>query len=356
MTADRDDQHPEDAQQEPPPGSRSEPTPRAAAPSVSEPEVDDDDWEDERESLFARTWVRVVLVLVIVGAAAAFALPYVIETVGTSTNPAVVSAPAPTAPAAPPTPAAPPSAGVASAVIPSTAAPASGPASEPPRQPPSAPVAVKPESTPQSAKATPPSDTPAVKVPTRESAEHPKVSNDADRPASASGGEAGDYWVQVGAYKDAATAGQVANRLRSRGYRVQELIVTRGASKAVDPATATDNPGDRYDVVVTGAPVKDLGPKLASKGLTVESTSRGAVVRPSLPLRDAVALSKDLHDDGLAVQVERARGSGPAPAGGGPETLHRVRVGAFADRPSAVAAVRELETRGYRPFIGSGRD
>jgi cell division septation protein DedD len=38
----------------------------------------------------------------------------------------------------------------------------------------------------------------------------------------------------------------------------------------------------------------------------------------------------------------------PAPAGG---ALARVRVGPFADRAAAATSARQLEARGYKPFI-----
>jgi len=85
------------------------------------------------------------------------------------------------------------------------------------------------------------------------------------------------------------------------------------------------------------------------------------VVKPSLPLRDAVALSKDLAVDGLKVQVRRAGASAPAPApsaGGaamsGGDSLYRIRVGPFDDRAAATSTLRELEQRGYTPFIARG--
>jgi cell division septation protein DedD len=86
------------------------------------------------------------------------------------------------------------------------------------------------------------------------------------------------------------------------------------------------------------------------------------VVKPSLPLRDAVALSKDLAVEGFKVQVRRAGGAAAAPPApvtaaapteGGRE-LHRVRVGSFADRAAAQAAARELEAKGYKPYIARG--
>jgi cell division septation protein DedD len=84
------------------------------------------------------------------------------------------------------------------------------------------------------------------------------------------------------------------------------------------------------------------------------------VVKPSLPLRDAVALSKDLAAEGLKVQVRRAGSPAPAAAATPPaaaasgETLHRVRVGPFADLAAARAARAELESKGYKGFIARG--
>jgi len=81
-----------------------------------------------------------------------------------------------------------------------------------------------------------------------------------------------------------------------------------------------------------------------------------------MPLRDAVALSKDLAVDGLKVQVRRAAaGSAPAPAAAPSapiamtdETLYRVRVGPFDDKSTATSTLRELEQKGYQPFIARG--
>jgi SPOR domain len=85
-------------------------------------------------------------------------------------------------------------------------------------------------------------------------------------------------------------------------------------------------------------------------------------VKPSLPLRDAVALSKDLAVDGLKVQVRRAAG-GPAPAPAAASStsittddgmLYRVRVGPFDDKTTATSTLRELQQKGYSPFIARG--
>jgi hypothetical protein len=108
---------------------------------------------------------------------------------------------------------------------------------------------------------------------------------------------------------------------------------------------------DHYNVFVTGMSVEDLNKRLAGKGLAAEASGDGVLVKPSLPLREAVALSKDLAVEGFKVQVRRAGGA--AAADGGP-ALHRVRVGAFSDHSAALAAVRELEVKGYKPFIARG--
>jgi hypothetical protein len=109
-----------------------------------------------------------------------------------------------------------------------------------------------------------------------------------------------------------------------------------------------------------GAAPADINAKLTAKGLTSEPSAGGVIVKPSLPLRDAVALSKDLAVDGLKVQVRRAAGaSAPAPPAGGAsasggDPVYRVRVGPFDDRAAATSTLRELEQRGYTPFLARG--
>jgi hypothetical protein len=187
-------------------------------------------------------------------------------------------------------------------------------------------------------------------------------------PPSTSGAVGGaPYWVQVGAFKDPETAKHVAAKLRDENFKVEESVKRLGptapaaAAPAVKPSPAPTGT-DQYDVFVTGMSVEDLNRRLAGKGLTGEATSGGVVVKPSLPLRDAVALSKDLAVEGFKVQVRRAGGAvaappapatAAAPTEGGRE-LHRVRVGSFADRAAAQAAARELEAKGYKPYIARG--
>jgi cell division septation protein DedD len=170
--------------------------------------------------------------------------------------------------------------------------------------------------------------------------------------------------VQVGAFRDPETARKLADQLREQKYQVAESAKasTAPAKSAAPTATPPAPATDRYDVFVSGTSAADMSKKLSGKGLTSEGVAGGVVVKPSLPLRDAVALSRELTADGLRVQVRRAAGAvatpAPAPAPAAPvasgDTLHRVRVGSFPDRSSAQAVVRELEGKGYKPFIARG--
>jgi cell division septation protein DedD len=188
----------------------------------------------------------------------------------------------------------------------------------------------------------------------------------ATSPAPAAVG-GGPYWVQVGAFKDPETAKRVATKLREENFKVEESLKRVGGSTAAAAAATAKAPAaastsDQYDVFVTGMSVEDLNRRLAGKGLSAETSGGGVVVKPSLPLRDAVALSKDLAVEGFKVQVRRAGGSTAAapnppasatPTEGG-QALHRVRVGSFSDKAAALAAARELEAKGYKPYIARG--
>jgi len=81
------------------------------------------------------------------------------------------------------------------------------------------------------------------------------------------------------------------------------------------------------------------------------------VIKPSLPLRDAVALSRDLAEEGLRVQVRRAAVTTPAPATAtAGDTFYRVRIGSFPDRAAAQTAMNELEAKGYKAYIARGNE
>lgn len=197
--------------------------------------------------------------------------------------------------------------------------------------------------------ATTPADTPKPEPKTKPAAA--KTAVKAPKPS-------GQWFVQVGAFKDAGTAQKIATKLREEHYTVEESLRsarTATVAKATTTSAPSGGASDQYDVIITGQLSEEINKRLAAKGLTAEPVANGAVVKPSLPLRDAVALSKDLAVDGLKVQVRRAGGSTtstpPAAASAGGDSLHRVSVGGFADRATAVAALKELEAKGYKPFL-----
>lgn len=383
-------------------------------------DLDPDTYEEEPpRSIFAATWFRAVLILIVLGVIGAVAVPYILDAVNPPpTQQAVVkSAPLPsTPPSPPPAPARPPAA-------PTAAPPADDAASARALPPPSAPRSTPPAALPESPKPAAPAaktpgplakaEVPAAKpsasakpestAPKPEArASSPAVSADstAKKPAAgtparattkkpseprqvaaktAAPAAAGVYWVQVGAFKDEETAKRLAARLREQNFKVAD--VTGGApapaaSAATPSPTASPNSTtstapagvDQYDVFVTGPPPSELTTRLTAKGLAVEPSGTGVVIKPSLPLRDAVSLSKDLAVDGYKVQVRRAGGADATRATARPQPpataavktpaagdgLFRVRVGSFTERAAAVAALRELEAKGYKPFIARG--
>jgi cell division septation protein DedD len=363
-------------------------------------------------SIFSALWFRIVLLLIVVGVIGAVSMPYVLDwlnppmtrsttTAKSSPPPAVTPdkdkkdstlIPAPVTPSAPaPAPARPEPRAESKATLPSAkpaepkvATPKSSASATPdgknsamavtesPKPPATAKPAAKPDaaSKPDTvAKADSASKTKddtkpatATKAPTTK-----RAVAKATPPAAARG----PFWVQVGAFRDAETAKRVAAKLRAENFKVEESIThagggaapARSAPKPAVKAPTTDIGADQYDVYVSGQTTDELTKRLAAKGLAAEASPGGLVVKPSLPLRDAVALSKDLAVEGFKVQVKRAGGtaapaaaapSTPPPAEGGGEPLHRVRVGAFADRGAAQAAVKELEAKGYKPYIARG--
>ena len=366
-----------------------------------------DDFEDDDapRSIFAATWFRVVLVLVGVAIVGAVAVPYVLDAVNPPATPVIAvanpravsgTAPATPNPKAPATssedrarpstlaqapPAAPaqalpaaPAQAPATAPAPTTSAPPSASAPPPatapakPRETTAAPTMPKPSAPTEAAK-------PAVPAKEAEKATTKPPVAQAERPAAPRAAAGGDYFVQVGAYKDPSTAKRVAASLRAQNYPVEESVKRVGGATIAEaprpapraPAT-TSSGADRYDVIVTGGTPAEINTKLAAKGLAVEPVDDGVRIRPSLPLRDAVALSKDLNNDGFKVQVRRGGGAPmtttPAPvrpptvsdADGGGETLHRVRVGGYADRATAQDVLRALQGKGYQPYIAKGRE
>jgi cell division septation protein DedD len=342
-----------------------------------EHDYDDERFEDEgRRSIFSALWFRAILVVIVLGVVAAVAVPYVLE---------LANQPAPKTaalgkPETPPmsAPAAPPAPPVASAPAPSMPAPERSATQDKPS------AAEKPAASEGTASAptpmTPATDTPEAAAPKKPESNKPLVASKSTTPkepaaaraprataAPSATGAGGDYFVQVGAFKNPDTAKKLAVRLREQKYNVEETSASgmkpaRSALPSAPPASAPATASDRYDVHVSGGAPADINAKLSAKGLSTEPSGSGVVVRPSMPLRDAVALSKDLAVDGLKVQVRRAPGgSAPAPAAASSApavasdgTLYRVRVGPFDDKSTATSTLRELEQKGYSPFIARG--
>ena len=143
--------------------------------------------------------------------------------------------------------------------------------------------------------------------------------------------------MQVGAFSDAKNAGRLAAQLTDQKYAVQRATVTRGSGS-----------GGGNEVFVAGAKQRDVYDKVKAKGYRVDAVKGGAVVRPPLPLKDAVAISKELAGAGMDVKIRRVGG------GGEKATFHLVRVGGFADRTEAEAAQTELGGKGVPGFVVKG--
>lgn len=389
------------------------------SPERDDPTDDHELYEDvPPRSIFAATWFRVVLVLIVLGVFGAVAVPYVLDWMNppTASRSVSVKATSPVPPAAPlpaSESAASSSASTSSSADKSSSAEKKDPTLVPPPAPPSlARPAPKAETTAKSSmavtesnpktaakseapaktdsapKPAPPAKTEAAPKPQVVAKAEPGAKDEtktaaattppatkraaakATPPANPAHKVTGPFWVQVGAFKDPDTAKRVATALRDQNFKVEESDTQVGARTASAPASTGSaasspaaSPGDLYDVYVSGMSAVELTKRLSAKGLAAEASGGGVVVKPSLPLRDAVTLSKELAVDGLKVQVRRA-GSGavaaapaattPAPAAGAGQTLHRVRVGGFTDAAAARAAAKELEAKGYKPYIARG--
>ena len=379
--------------------------------------IDDQDHELYEDvpprSIFAATWFRVVLVVIVLGVVGAVAVPYVLDWMNPPPAPrtaATTRSPMSSAPLTPTIPSTtdkpvtdrlladrpsgdrPGAEKKDSMVVPAPAPMPAAPSAKPSAEPKAAAKPAAPEAKAEAKRTTPgdakgqsamavtekaakpsaPKPSAAAETAPKAAAAQPaskRVVAKATGPAATAGGP---YWVQIGAFKDAESAKRVAAKLREENFKVEESIKRLGgaapAAAAVTPPSAPAGTADQYDVFVSGMSTEELNRRLAGKGLASESASGGGlVVKPSLPLREAVALSKDLAVEGFKVQVRRAGAAASAPAvvstptpsptsgtGEGGQTLHRVRVGAFTDRAAALAAARELESKGFKPYIARG--
>ncbi len=373
--------------------------------------------EDSPRSIFSALWFRALVVVLVLGVVAAVAVPYVLDVMTTQTaRPTVAIRPT----ASPPPTAAPPQpAPTAQAAPPAATAPGPVPAAEPPKPEATKPDASKPEppkpeaAKPEPAKPQMPKPEPAHPLPVKPEgpravatkpggpakpgealvAVEPAQPGPAARAPAAAASTGGSkpagpprvaaappapreslsprpvvrsasgaaYWVQVGAFKNATRARRLADKLREQNFTVEQSVRTRRvtSAKASGPVLGA---ADRYNVFVSGLAPTELTAKLGAKGHTAQPVAGGVMVTPTMPLREAVMLSKDLASEGLKVQVRRVAtpggaGSGPSPSAspsGVDQVIHRVRVGAFADRAAAVAAAKALEAKGFKVYIARG--
>ncbi len=139
----------------------------------------------------------------------------------------------------------------------------------------------------------------------------------------------GEYWIQVGAFTEPANAARLAARLASENYPVKRGAIERPA-------------GDSQTVFVAGASLDEVAQKLRGSEYRAESVGTEIAIKPSLPLTQAVALSKELVREGLAVKVRRSSSAG---------TLHVVRVGGYPESQRAEAVRRELDGKGFPGFL-----
>src|SRR2546430_9199265 len=232
-------------------------------------------WDAEpRRSVFAALWFRILLVVIVAGAVGVVAVPRVLDLMNPSpAQPTVAMKPAPS---------------VAPAPMP---APAPEPAEKPP-----AGLAPAPSVPAASAPATTVAPTATDEKP----AERPKTpltaKRTARRAAKASAANtavgSGAYWLQVGAFKDPGAAKRLVARIRAQSYHVVE--VSTGAANSAPPARSGGPGPRRLDGFVGGGSSAGRAPQLLPHGVSTHPRRHRGVLEPSLPLRDAVALSKDL--------------------------------------------------------------
>ena len=350
------------------------------------PERDDYRDEDDREefasrSIFSAGWFRAVLVLTVLAIVVVISLPYLLNWFEPSTparvaKPAEPLKPAPGAPSPPavaPAPAAPIAAPPeVKRAPPVTPAPAPAPKAVaekaiPPASSEPARTAI-PEKAPAKAAAEKPvTKSPAEKAPAKAATERPptKAAETApakatDKPAApsrvvakadapsrpAAEAVSGNYWIQLGAFKEQKNADALAKTLRDAGFPVQVTPIRSGGggeSKVV---------AQQHELFVTETSVDKVNAALKGRG-TAQPVSGGVAVKPAFSLQDAMTVSKRLTDEGLKVVIRPAGGLAAPSQGQG--TLHAVRAGGYSNRTSALAARDELAAKGHPGFLAEGQ-
>ena len=269
--------------------------------------------EPPRRSIFAAPSYRVLLAVVVLAVVVVVALPYLLDwlrPVRPTLTPPIktqIQPPAPPAPpVTPPAPKAEPQPG------PPPAKPEPPPAAAPPAPPPK--VAVKAPEKPETKAEKPSEERVPAKVQTK-----------------------GEYWIQVGAFKDPANAERLAAQLLTQKYPVRQV------KRAPDRPT-----GGSHELLVVGASQDEVNARLPGKDYQAEAVGTDVVIRPTLGLKDAVTLAKELAGQGFTVRIRRT---------GAAAILHAVQVGGFQDRERAQAVQKDLESKGFSGFVrrGEGR-
>jgi cell division septation protein DedD len=164
--------------------------------------------------------------------------------------------------------------------------------------------------------------------------------------AAAKSTSSGNYWIQLGAFKDRQNADVLAKAVRGDGFAVHVTPISKGAAETNGAAA------QQHELFVTDARVEKVNAALKGRG-TGQPAAGGIAVRPAFSLQEAMSVSKRLTDEGLKVVIRPASGPG-APTAASPATLYAVRAGGYADRSSAVAARDELAGKGHRGFLAEG--
>lgn len=280
----------------------------------------DDYPEEEQEELeepsprrmFADWGYRVLLAAVVLAVVVVLALPYLLDW----WNPPAPPPPAPITSQIPPPPPLTPPAQKVEAPKPPPAPPAAQPKPAPVEAPP---IAAGPPKV-------------AAKAPEKPPASAGKP---ATPPATAKAPSKGQYWIQVGAFKDQANAARLAARLTTQKYPVRQT----------ERAAAEGSAGGTHEVFVVGASRDEVTGKLPGKEYQAEAVGAEVVVRPALGLKDAVSLSKELAGHGFKVRIRRS---------GSPATFHVVRVGGYPDRQRAQRVQKDLAAKGFAGFVVKG--
>lgn len=168
----------------------------------------------------------------------------------------------------------------------------------------------------------------------------------------------GNYFIQLGAFKDPKNADTLAKSLRDAGFPVQVTPITRGGSAA--PSSEPRTTVQQHELFVTETSVDKVNASLKGRG-TAQAVSGGVAVRPAFSLQEAMSVSKRLTDDGLKVVIRPAGGvstpsiTSASSSSSGGSTLHAVRVGGYPNRTSAIAARDELSAKGHPGFLAEGQ-